>query len=1425
LSAVCENAEPAPYPRRALSWAAAWSGVLVFWGAGAISAGIYAPDPGSPVYETTALTAGQAITVTRSQVTGNLQSNGNVDLDARSRITGNVAAVGHVHGRQEVTGSVEEGAPPVTLPALPTADQARALANRVFDGDTTFTDAVIDDVVFVAGDARVRGSLDGSGTLIASGNIRLAAVKPGDGEQLAAGTRMSLVALGNLNLEKGRALRGLLLAGHTIELEGANHFDGVLVAEKSIQLEAGAVVTFAPLDQTPPVISALSPANGSLVPSATPTISATLADDLSGVDPTSLTLTVDGADRTRAAQASTSGFTFTPALPLGDGVHRVAVAVRDRAGNLAQAQWSFTTDVTPPTLAFTAPAGQVPAGTAPPVVVAYGDATSGIDLGSLRVSLDATDLSASCVAGPATASCAAAPQPAGSHTLAASIRDKAGNSAAASLTFQVVSPQPAIAITSPADGSYSRVTAIQVAGTVNSVVTAVTVGGQAATLGPPGTFTATVNLTTGVNLVQAVATDATGNQAADSVTITLDTTPPNVTLLTPAPGLTTNQAQVQVTGSASDDSGIATVTVAGQPVTLADGQFAAVVPLGEGANQIVARAVDLAGNDQTAAVTVNRFSVPAVSIALPADLSYVSATTVTVTGSVDAAVSVTVNGVAAVVAGNSFSAAGVPLVEGGNTLTATATDARGRVGIASINVVRDLTPPRVAIYVPADGAILNDSSVTVAGLANDIVAGTVNASNVTVSVNGLAASVANRSFIVPAVPLQPGDNILTAVAVDAGGNRAQASVTVHRTAPAAARITAVSGDGQSAVIGTPVAQPLVAMLLDAAGQPVAGKTVLFRARGNDGRLNGAGRDVAVSTDATGRAQAQFAVGTHAGAGNQIVEATAVGFSGPARFVASALPGSPALIVVDSGDQQLGVAGQALPRPLVAAVVDAGANRLGGVAATFQVVKGAGHFANGLQTLSLATDSDGRLIVPFVSDPTEGVASNGVRASIDALPAGPAAGFVATTLAAGDPAQTTVYGVVLDNNNLPVAGVTVRIRDTALTTVTDAQGLFQIAPAPVGTLKLIVDGSTAQRAGSWPDLEFDLTTVPGRANSLRMPIYLLPLDLVHGVPVDETHGGKLTLPQLPGFALEIQPGSVTFPGGSRNGVVSVTVVHSDRVPMVPNFGQQPRLIVTIQPAGARFEPPARLTLPNVEGFAPGQVTEFYSFDHDLGYFVSIGPGTVSDDGTVITSNAGVGILKAGWHCNGVPKASGTGDACPDCKKCDGVDCVKSPICDFCPAVGSACDGQGHCLTGKELLPLICKRLTTTVQEGPSFTCKKCGTGVWRTYTHVDPHCQNVSLTGTTLLEDVTPLLNECIKKAPDTGLDCPIIGTTPTDPSNGGPCNDHVELCGDAIFFPMGTCRQSFKQVIKVDGCPVETHTFIFTITRTATSCSGELVEQ
>jgi hypothetical protein len=73
---------------------------------------------------------------------------------------------------------------------------------------------------------------------------------------------------------------------------------------------------------------------------------------------------------------------------------------------------------------------------------------------------------------------------------------------------------------------------------------------------------------------------------------------------------------------------------------------------------------------------------------------------------------------------------------------------------------------------------------------------------------------------------------------------------------------------------------------------------------------------------------------------------------------------------------------------------------------------------------------------------------------------------------------------------------------------------------------------------------------------------------------------------------------------------------------------------------------------------------YSYDHDLEEFVAIGLGTVSEDGSVVASNTGVGVIKAGWHCGSQPSNSGcvSGKSCSFCKKsrtgdCSNNDCIE------------------------------------------------------------------------------------------------------------------------------------------------------------------------
>ncbi len=643
----------------------------------------------------------------------------------------------------------------------------------------------------------------------------------------------------------------------------------------------------------------------------------------------------------------------------------------------------------------------------------------------------------------------------------------------------------------------------------------------------------------------------------------------------------------------------------------------------------------------------------ALTITSPVDSAYLNIQPIPVTGSVgDPSAAVKVNGITAQVSGTTFSAS-VPLQEGINTLTAVAQNSNGTVSTASETVTLDTTPPHITIDTPSNNAVTTAPSINVAGIVNDIVVGTVNNQQATVTVNGIGAQVTNRTYSAVNVPLIMGSNTIQATGRDRAGNFATATVTVVRQAATQPNLSVVSGNNLTGSIGTLLAAPLVVALRNGTGQAIPNTPIVFTVTGSDGTVSAtAGRglsSIAVNTNAQGQAQVFLTLGSRAGAGNNIVTASSAGIATTAVFTESANSTAVSAIVVDSGNDQSGVVGQPLPLAFIAIVTDAGHNRLGNVPVTFTVTQGGGSFG-GQTALTTTSDSDGRVQAVLTLSATAG--PNAVTANFTGNTGLPAT-FTATGLVPGPAANTTISGVVLDNSNNPIVGVTMRLYQTnsgannnvpqqiGTPVRTNAQGYFQIAPAPVGVFKLMADGTTSTSPpGAYPTLEYDMVTVAGQNNTVGAPIYLPQISAAAQVCVTATTGGTLTTPQAPGFALNIAPGSATFPGGTRTGCVSVTPVNPDKIPMVPGFGQQPRFIVTIQPVGTTFNPPASITIPNVDGLAPRVVTEMYSYDHDLATFTAIGTGTVSADGSVISSDAGVGVLKAGWHCGGDPASSGS-----------------------------------------------------------------------------------------------------------------------------------------------------------------------------------------
>jgi PKD repeat protein len=800
--------------------------------------------------------------------------------------------------------------------------------------------------------------------------------------------------------------------------------------------------------------------------------------------------------------------------------------------------------------------------------------------------------------------------------------------------------------------------------------------------------------------VTGTATDTGGDTATASVTVNLETTPPVLSVTSPANNatITLSTTTIGISGSVSSKvASIVSVTCGGVPAVVSGAAFTCTAVLKAGANSIPVIATDIAGNKTTLPLALTYAQAPAINIISPANLGITNLTPVTVSGTVnDPSATVTIDGVAVPQSGGGFSTA-VPLVEGLNILTAVATNTSGISTTATLEVTLDTTPPHVTINSPPNGSVLTASSVTVSGLANDVVVGTVNLQDLKVTVNGVAAQVANRSFSAMNVPLALGANTIQATGTDRAGNGTTTSVSVTRVlpsqppAPAVGKavltqwVNIVSGNNQTGVVGAALSAPIVVSLTDSASNPVPNQAVVFKVTANNGVVSSAGGTpssaVAVTTDANGHAQVTWTLGQRAGAGNNVLQVSSALAVTPQVFTATGSTGPSAQIVVDSGNNQTGVLGQPLPFPFVVDVVDAGHNRVPGVPIVFTVKQGGGNFA-GSPTATVTSDSNGRVLAILTAGLQEGINNEVVEANFAGNPGMPAA-FVATAKAPGNPSGTTISGVVLDNSNNPIQNVTIRLYKTnqgsgnnlpvqvGTPVETDAQGTFVIAPAPVGSFKLMADGSTASGTTAFPTLEYDIVTVAGNDNTVGMPIYLPALDTVDKVCVDETHGGILTLPQYPGFALNIAAGSATFPGGARSGCVSATPVNGDKVPMAPGFGQQPRFIVTIQPVGTMFNPPAAMTLPNVDGLKPKAVTEMYSYDHDLAMFVAIGTGTVSSDGSVIQSDPGVGVVKAGWHCGGDPNTIGSAGTCPLCQTCTGDSCAADPSQDGTPDPENKC----------------------------------------------------------------------------------------------------------------------------------------------------------
>lgn len=337
-------------------------------------------------------------------------------------------------------------------------------------------------------------------------------------------------------------------------------------------------------------------------------------------------------------------------------------------------------------------------------------------------------------------------------------------------SFAPYSSLPSIEIQSPKSGSVLSADTVTIQGQVRGAVSTLKVGGSPAALLPDGTFSATVKLADGDNLVEIMAETPDGKISKRMLYLSHINVPPLIVSITaPANGAVINTSPVTVTGVVSDST--ARVTVNGIQTVISGNTFSVSgLPLQEGLNTITAYAIDRF--NQTAIDIVNVTLVIKGSIAgkVTDALTNSSLPDVTVTetdsgGShtvmTDFAGKYLIEGISQGAFTAFFSKSGyITYNHNGNA-------AAGQTVTLDVQLT-PVPPLTLTITSPQDGAIVNTSTIIVSGNVSN---------NTQVLVNGNQATVNDNAFTA-SVSLAEGQNSITATATDIYGQTASRAINV-----------------------------------------------------------------------------------------------------------------------------------------------------------------------------------------------------------------------------------------------------------------------------------------------------------------------------------------------------------------------------------------------------------------------------------------------------------------------------------------------------------------------------------------------------------------------------------------------------------------------------------------------------------------------
>ncbi len=326
------------------------------------------------------------------------------------------------------------------------------------------------------------------------------------------------------------------------------------------------------IDTTAPTLRITSPARNATLNTSNVALTGTSAD-ANGV--ASIHVSIDNSTFTQAN--GTNSWSFNAII--ADGTHNITVRATDMAGNVSKANVTIMVNTMINEITITSPVEGVKLNTSN--VTITGSVTNSSHVQSIEVAIDggvSLPVSLNTTSGIWTFGPVDLVD--GNHTAQAALTDLTNNTAIVTTSFVIDTTAPVISIVSPANNATLTTTNVMLNGTASDVsgITSVVVsmnGGStsAATLEPStGNWSFQAALTNGTHRITVTATDMAGNQAMASISVNIiddtviDRMMPSVDIISLGVtaiinGTNANRFNVTISGTASDNDGLASVQV------------------------------------------------------------------------------------------------------------------------------------------------------------------------------------------------------------------------------------------------------------------------------------------------------------------------------------------------------------------------------------------------------------------------------------------------------------------------------------------------------------------------------------------------------------------------------------------------------------------------------------------------------------------------------------------------------------------------------------------------------------------------------------------------------------------------------------------------------------------------------------------------